>query len=326
MAEEKEKGLVVYQGHDGQEIKLSVDIVKRYLVQGHPEFVTEQEAYFFMGTCRARGLDPFKKDCYLVKYTERDTAAIVTSIEHFRARAKSQPDCVGWSCGIIVLDKDEEMIERTGAFIWPGDKLVGGWFRAKPKHWEMEVAWKINLAPFIKKTSQGAVTRFWSEENQPLMICKVAESQGLRRVWPDEFKNFYVEGEILPSEIDVTPLKEPKALERKPANEKKSSLPEQSSEPSEKASSAPVDGMANQSGNGQEPKAPENIRERALAQEPNREEELGPKDKALAWIASLTAENFPLANKLSPFLKNVHPKDQALICARFNARKKELGV
>lgn len=325
MAEEKERGLVVYQGHDGQEIKLSVDIVKRYLVQGHPEFVTEQEAYFFMGVCRSRGLDPFKKDCYLVKYTERDTAAIVTSIEYFRARAKAQSDCVGWECGIIVLDKGEAIQERDGAFVWPGDTLLGGWFKAKPKHWEQELRWRVNLAPFIKKTSQGAVTRFWAEDNQPLMICKVAESQGLRRAWPDEFKNFYVEGEILPSEIDVTPLKEPKALERKPANESKSPLPEQSSQSSEKASKAAPDGMANQSGNSQEPAAPEGTREGAPAKESSGEEP-SPKDKALAWVASLTAENFPLANKLSPFLKNVHPKDQALICAKFNARKKELGV
>src|SRR3990167_10113662 len=100
MAEEKERGLVVYQSRDGQEIRLSFDTVKKYLISGKPGLVSDQEIVLYMGMCKARGLNPFKRDCYLVKYTEGDPAATIVSIDYFRSRAKAQPDCVGWKSGI----------------------------------------------------------------------------------------------------------------------------------------------------------------------------------------------------------------------------------
>ena len=65
----EEKGLVEYLSRDGQQIKLNFDTVRKFLVSGKPELVTDQEIMLYMGMAKARGLNPFKKDCYLVKYT-----------------------------------------------------------------------------------------------------------------------------------------------------------------------------------------------------------------------------------------------------------------
>jgi hypothetical protein len=55
---------------------------------------------------------------------------------------------------------------------------------------------EVNLKRYIKKTKEGFVTRFWSTDNQPEQIAKVAESQMLRAAWPDEFQGLYVDSEI----------------------------------------------------------------------------------------------------------------------------------
>ena len=67
------------------EVKLTPDIVKNYLVRGKPELISMQEMMFFIGVCRARGLNPFSGDCYILKYTQNDPAAIITSIDFKRA-------------------------------------------------------------------------------------------------------------------------------------------------------------------------------------------------------------------------------------------------
>ena len=74
------------------EITLNPEVIKKYLVRGKPDLATLQELTFFMGICRARGLNPFAGDCYLIKYTQDDPAAIITSIDFKRARARLNPD------------------------------------------------------------------------------------------------------------------------------------------------------------------------------------------------------------------------------------------
>ena len=193
----EEKGLVKYEDRSGQEITLSFDIVKNYLVSGKKELVTPQELMFFMGICKARGLNPFAKEVYLVKYTPNDPAAIITSVDFFRARARAQKDCHGWQKGIVVQKPDGELRYSKG-IILEGEKLVGGWFKAKPQGWDEPFELEVNLNGYVKKTSEGKTTKFWSEANQPTMIAKVAESQGLRSVWPNEFRGLYT-----PEEMDL---------------------------------------------------------------------------------------------------------------------------
>jgi len=190
----EEKGVVKYKAKDGQEISLEFETVRSYLVQGDRDLVTPQELMFFMGMCKSRGLNPFKKDAYLIKYA-KDPAAIVVSIDYFRARARAQKDCRGWKAGVLI-QKNGNLEKREGSIVLEGEKLVGGWFEAKPEGWTEPRFHSVNLKGYIKKTREGNITRFWSEDNQPSQIMKVAESQGLRIVWPDEFQQLYSEEEI----------------------------------------------------------------------------------------------------------------------------------
>ena len=191
---ETEKAVVEYVARDGQNIKLTPGIVKKFLVSGNAELVTTQELYLYMGVCRSRGLNPFIKDCYLIKYSSKDNAAIIVSIDYYRKRAKAQPDCEGWETGIIV-QQNGNLVYREGTILMDGETLVGGWFKATPKGWKVPMRKDVPVRRYIKKTREGKVTRFWSPDNQPEQIAKVAESQGLRAAWPDEFQGLYVDAE-----------------------------------------------------------------------------------------------------------------------------------
>ena len=289
MAEQNERGLVEYQSRDGQNIKLSFDVVRKFLVSGRPEFVTDQEIVFYMGTCKARGLNPFKKDCYLVKYTQNDNAACIVSIDYYRSRAKAMPDCQGWSCGIIVKNGDK-VVQRGGSFLHPGDELLGGWFRAKPKGWFDEFEWSVSLAPYVKKKANGEVTRFWSADNQPSQICKVAESQGLRHVWPDEFQGLYVEGDEVLDLRDVTPIAQPGSIDDNNAGE-----------PEAKPKAKPKAEVEAQ------PKAEGSL-----------------KQAALDWIEAAPDDEILDGKTLSAHLKGLTQGEQLRVCTAFNQRKNKI--
>ena len=183
-AVQKRQGLVVIESR-GEKIELTPAIVRNYLVTGRKELITDQEIFYFLGICKARHLNPFVKDCYLIKYTN-EPAAIVVAIDFYRSRAKAMPDCTGWKKGVVCLKENGELRYSMG-LVLPGETLVGGWFRATPKGWTQPLELEVNLSGYIKKKQDGSITRFWSAENQPSQIMKVAESQGLRTVWPDEF-------------------------------------------------------------------------------------------------------------------------------------------
>jgi len=208
--------LVKYTATDGQEVSLTFDTIRKFLVAGKGNLVTPQELVYFMGICKTRKLNPFAKDCYLIKYSEQESAAIVTSVDYFRKRARAQADCRGWKRGVIV-QKPDGTLRYSNGLVLEDETLLGGWFEAQPQGWDYPFTLEVNLTGYIKKTRQGEVTKFWQPENQPTMIMKIAESQGLRTLWPDEFQGIHTREEIpdFPRDaIDVTPEK--KALEDRP--------------------------------------------------------------------------------------------------------------
>lgn len=310
--QERERGLVSYQSRDGQEIRLTFDTVRRFLVSGKAELVTEQEMLLYMGMCKARGLNPFKKDVYLVKYTQDDPAASIVSIDYFRARSRAQDDCQGWKTGVIVKGVDGNLEYREGSIVLDEEQLIGGWFRAKPKGWSDEYMWTVSLKPFVKTTRDGKPTRFWQLDNQPYMIAKVAESQGLRRLWPDEFQGLFVEEEI----IDVAPAAPyalPEATSPAPQamkQQKPASDLDRARKKPEAPAKAPEPEAAKPASNGE------------VMREPTYQERV---DAALKWINEQTdANSFPAPGELSPYIRGLKVADQEQICRVYNERRKQL--
>jgi phage recombination protein Bet len=180
MSKEEQKGLVVYESR-GQQVELTAAIVRDFLVTGKKDLVTDQEIYYFLGICKARQLNPFVKDCYLVKY-DTNPAAIITAIDFYRSRARAAGDCTGWEAGVICLHKTTGELRYSKGLVLSDEELVGGWFKARPTGWNVDCELEVNLSGYAKDNA------FWKGGKAATMIAKVAESQGLRRVWPDLFQ------------------------------------------------------------------------------------------------------------------------------------------
>lgn len=188
--------VVKYQSIDKKEVELSTETCRKYLVRGRAEYVTAQEFMFFMATCEAQRLNPFINDCYLIKFSPNEQAAIVVSANFHKKIARSQPDCVGWKNGIIVRNEAGSIEYREGSFLTEAEVLLGGWADAKPSGWAEPCKHSVALEGYIRRKKDGSPTVFWQKEKQPLMIAKVALVQLLRMLWPASLMNMYTIEEL----------------------------------------------------------------------------------------------------------------------------------
>lgn len=78
--------LMVRYESNGQEITLTQNDVKNFLVSGDANRVTEKEFKLFLELCKFQKLNPFLRDAYLVKFGDKD-ANIIVGKDFFIKRA-----------------------------------------------------------------------------------------------------------------------------------------------------------------------------------------------------------------------------------------------
>lgn len=185
--------LAVKYEANGQEITLTKDDVKKYLVSGDASKVTDKELKMFLELCKAQGLNPFLREAYLIKYGNESN--IVTGKDVFMKRARANPDFRGFEAGIIVENKNGRE-KRDGTFYSLGsEQIVGGWARIHIKDWEVPFEHTVSLSEFRRNTAT------W-KSMPAVMIRKVALVQALREVFPNELSQLY-SSEELPASDDI---------------------------------------------------------------------------------------------------------------------------
>ena len=104
MSKAESNALVVSYDVLGTHVELDLDFVKKYLVRGKAELVSNQELVFFMNTCRQQKLNPLAQgEVYLIKYSEKDPAQMVVGKDAYLRRAFEHPDYLFKQDGITVL-------------------------------------------------------------------------------------------------------------------------------------------------------------------------------------------------------------------------------
>jgi phage recombination protein Bet len=184
--------IVKYETDRG-EVVLSPQIVKQYLVSGDSRTVTDQEVVFFINLCRYRGLNPFLREAYLIKFGD-SPATIIVGKDVFTKRAANHPDCAGWQAGVIVRHGNE-LIEREGSLVLDDETLVGGWAKVYRNSWKEPLKVAVSLREYERRGKDGKPQRSWAEM-PATMIRKVALVQALREAFPDEFGGMYVAEEM----------------------------------------------------------------------------------------------------------------------------------
>lgn len=217
--ETKKEIAVVYEV-DGEQIKLTPSIVQNYIV-GTDAQITMPEFKFFTSLCKARGLNPFLKEAYCIKYG-KNPAQIVVGKDAVLKRAIKNPNYDGMESGVIVQDKETgEIIERKGTFyLRNNENLVGGWAKVYRKDWQHPTYCSVGFDEVAQKKSDGSLNANWSGKGAT-MVEKVAKVRALRETFVEELGGMYeaeemgvdLPNETLPQKQEIIRQDEPIEVE-----------------------------------------------------------------------------------------------------------------
>lgn len=175
-----------------EQIKLTIGMVRDFIAiptkQG--KLPSDAKLMEFCMVCKARELDPWVGDCYLVGYDSQDGPkfSVITAIQALLKRAEANPNFDGMESGVTVLRGDDEVIRRPGNLVFPGEKLVGGWARLWRKDRAHAFYDEVPLTVYDTKRSQ------WAKDPGG-MIDKVAQASVLRAAFPSQLGKLYIEQE-----------------------------------------------------------------------------------------------------------------------------------
>ncbi len=181
--------LVVKYEIDGQEIKLTPSIVQQYIVGSNAK-ITLPEFKMFTELCKVRKLNPFLKEAYLIKYSEKQPASIVVGKDAILKRAVLNPKYDGMKSGIIVLDSKGNETERRGTFKKENETLAGGWAEVYRKDWSHPIYVSVALDEVIQKKNDGTPNSNWTKQ-PATMVEKVAKVRALRETFVEDLAGLY---------------------------------------------------------------------------------------------------------------------------------------
>ena len=173
---------------NGEEVRLSSNMVKRYLVSGDASSVTDQEVMMFITLCKYQHLNPFLREAYLVKYGS-SPATIVTGKDTFLKRAERNDTYKGTASGIVIQTKDGKVEYRDGTLKLDGEKIVGGWAKVYIEGREPEMT-TVSFEEYAGRKKDGSLNSQWASK-PATMIRKVAVVQALREAFPEDFGSLY---------------------------------------------------------------------------------------------------------------------------------------
>lgn len=184
-----------------------VELISEQIMPG----ASEDDLMLFAQVASSRGLDPFRKHIYAVS-----------------RRTKVGNDWVEkWSYQVSI-DGLRLIAERSGLYegqtlpLWcgPDGQWREVWLDNEPpaaakvgvyKKGTREPIYAIALyRTFVQKTSKGEITKFWRDMPEH-MLAKVAESQALRKAFPEEAGGLYTGDEMAQASNPAPP---PEAIDR----------------------------------------------------------------------------------------------------------------
>ena len=169
-----------------------VSLLKSQIAKG----TTDDELKLFIQVCQRKGLDPFARQIYAVVRKDKNSdsgkkMSIQTSIDGFRLIAQRSKGYAGQAgpfwCGDDGIWKDVWLTKD-----YPKAAKVGAYRKGFS-----EPIWGVALWSEFCQVSpwNGEITAMW--KNLPtVMLAKCAESQALRRAFPEELSGIYSEEEM----------------------------------------------------------------------------------------------------------------------------------
>lgn len=190
---EEKNELMVQFSVDGSDIKLTPKIVQDYIVGSDNGKITLQEFKFFTELCKARKLNPFLKEAYLIKFGN-NPAQIVVGKDAILKRAIMHPQYDGREQGIIVQKENNEIEYRKGTFKLQNEKIVGGWAKVYRKDISHPTEITVSFDEVAQRKGDGSLNANWSKKGAT-MVEKVALVRALRETFVEDLGGMIDENE-----------------------------------------------------------------------------------------------------------------------------------
>lgn len=189
---------------DVPQVVLNEEAVRRYLCKD----ATKTEIHLFINECKMWGLNPFKKEIYLIKYQIGEPAATVIGYTTFLKRAERQKTLKGWR------------FWTEGTPKTPGFKAC---IKIIKEGWDEPFYHEVYWEEYAKRKRSGELTRFWDQQPRT-QLKKVVMSQGFRFCYPDELgglpyiiEEMPIDAEIIQGEV----IEEAEVVEEEKPDEEK---------------------------------------------------------------------------------------------------------
>lgn len=193
----------------GKDVELSVALTQAYFCKN----ASPAEAYVFNQWCAHVGLDPWKKQAYLVKYGS-DPAQHLTAINALLSRAYNHPKFQGLEAGVIVKTADKTTIDRVGEIYFPedGEEIVGGWCKIHIKDYVCPMEARVDFRQRCQY-KDGKPMAKW-KTSPGLMIRKCAVAAAIREAFPEDTQGMYVAEELGMEEVENSaPIQKPQEFQ-----------------------------------------------------------------------------------------------------------------
>lgn len=174
---------------NGKSVELSVALTQTYFC---PQ-ATPAEAYVFNAWCQHNGLDPWKKEAYLVKYGN-NPAQMLTAKDAFTKRAESNPRYQGSQAGVVVRKEDGTLENRVGELVLEDEEIVGGWADVYVKDYVKPISAVVGFKERCQY-KDGKPMAKWAT-SPALMIRKCALVAAMREAFPNEVGGMYIPDEM----------------------------------------------------------------------------------------------------------------------------------
>lgn len=192
MSNQQKNEVMVQYKVDDVDIKLTPSIVKNYLTNGTE--ITMPEFKMFTELCKARKLNPFLKEAYVIKFGNQP-AQIVVGKDAILKRAILNHQFDGREQGIIVINVNDEVEERRGTFKMPDEQIVGGWAKVYRKDWKYPVYVTVSFDEVAQKKNNGELNSNWANKGAT-MVEKVALVRALREAFVEDLGGMIDEDEV----------------------------------------------------------------------------------------------------------------------------------
>lgn len=175
-----QKRPVIYTPPPLPEVKLEFAEIRKHIA---PQDATDDEVKAFIEIAEHCGLDPYKREAYLIKPYKTGRAAYVTGYQVYIARAERTGLMDGWD---VEMDDDEQPTKAT--------------ITIHRKDFKRPFSWTVyrEEVAYAAKSGGGRVERAMHKHQPRFQLMKCAISQGFRICFSAELGGYpYIAEEIL---------------------------------------------------------------------------------------------------------------------------------